>query len=209
MTAILLMASTASPGVIPFAFWNKCGIARATCLAHYNAGCTNDGSYDLLVAGAKVSTTCDMSTDGGGWTRLNSNLVTSTSPTIDASDTISGTNKGQGCGGTLNNFTVTGTKISFTESKVIFTRTTTIMQCPYVVENTSGSSYYLNSGTWTSHPSVCDWSNPPWANADNNASGLKPTWKVMTTGTATTFHFRSVCSDSTDNGAYTAQVFVR
>jgi len=198
--------------MIPFAFWNSCLIPRATCQAHFTAGCRNDGSYILLVSGARVNATCDMSTDGGGWTRLNSNLVTSSSPTFNASDQLAGNNvPNPSCSGTSNTFTVTGAKITYTEAKILLTRTTTIMQCTFVPQMTQGNIYYLNGGTWTSHASNCDWGNTPWAKADPDVTTttLQNDWKLMFTGSATTFNFRSVCTYSGDNGAYTAQILVR
>lgn len=199
--------------MIPFAFWNACQIPRATCLAHYNFGCKYDGVYPLLISGNRVNATCDMTTDGGGWTRLNTNLVTSSSPALNTSDIIAGNNVGQSnCAGTSNNFTITGAKISYTKAKIIFTRTTTIMQCTHIPEMTQGNIYYLNGSTWTSHLSNCDWGNSPWAKSDPDVTttGLAyPTWKLMFDGTVTTFHFRSVCSYASDNGAFTAQVLVR
>ena len=135
ISLLLITQRPTSAGLLPMGFWNGCGIPRATCLAHYNAGCRSDGTYTLLIAGTRYSVTCDMS-DGGGWTQIKPNLITSSTPTFNASGVVSGNNVGQSCGGTSNNVSITGTKISFTKVKVVFTRTTTIMQCVNIAGST-------------------------------------------------------------------------
>ncbi|HUP58238.1 MAG TPA: fibrinogen-like YCDxxxxGGGW domain-containing protein [Bdellovibrionota bacterium] len=45
-----------------------CTQPRASCLAHRQAGCSIDGDYSLRLGGRLIDATCDMKTDGGGWT---------------------------------------------------------------------------------------------------------------------------------------------
>ena len=51
---------------------SNCAQTRASCAAHLAAGCTTSGTYTLDPDGgggfAPMSASCDMTTDGGGWT---------------------------------------------------------------------------------------------------------------------------------------------
>jgi hypothetical protein len=53
---------------VSFRYVNLCGMRRPTCLDHRKAGCTINGEYDIEVGGKTLTATCDMKTDGGGWT---------------------------------------------------------------------------------------------------------------------------------------------
>lgn len=47
---------------------NRCSPARVSCLEHRKAGCSMDGEYDIKIGGVSSEVTCDMHTEGGGWT---------------------------------------------------------------------------------------------------------------------------------------------
>jgi hypothetical protein len=46
----------------------KCSPARKSCLEHRKAGCNITGDYNILVGSTESEATCDMDTEGGGWT---------------------------------------------------------------------------------------------------------------------------------------------
>jgi len=53
-----------------FSYSRNCSIPRASCLDHRLAGCSISGDYDLMVSGRRFNSTCDMKSDGGGWTLI-------------------------------------------------------------------------------------------------------------------------------------------
>lgn len=62
--------------VVPFVLYalsavryiSRCTGARVSCIEHRNAGCTINGDYDLKVGARELEATCDMKSEGGGWT---------------------------------------------------------------------------------------------------------------------------------------------
>ena len=203
-----------SQNVLAFQFnmaqWGSCKMTRSSCSDHYNAGCRADGQYSIRVGGQLKTAFCDMSSDGGGWTRLNSTLVSSITNTWGSDDVINGTNLGQLCGGTGSSLTVNSVLMSYSNVKMIFTRSTTT-QCPRLPGLSETQAFYWDTATasWmTGH--YCSW-NTPWASSSlyPAITNLPTKWKGIYSGSATTFSFVSVCSDSRDNGAYTIQFFVK
>jgi len=192
------------------ASWSSCSMPRASCSAHYKAGCRTSGIFKINPFGTSINAYCDMSASGGGWTRLNSNLATATN-SFGANDLISSNNIGQGCGGTTPSLTLTNVNIPHTQGMIIFTRTTTIMQCPGITNMASSTSAYLNGSTWVSS-TTCTWATP-WTSGvanDISATGLPySTWLVTGNISISTMAFTSICSNSSDNGAYTMQFFVK
>jgi hypothetical protein len=68
---IVATSSVAFLVILTFAFFryrSLCGQPRGSCLAHRQAGCSIDGEYPLQLGGRLMDATCDMKTDGGGWT---------------------------------------------------------------------------------------------------------------------------------------------
>lgn len=49
-------------------YLSNCTAPRSSCLDHRNSGCTINGEYNLKVGQREIEATCDMKTDGGGWT---------------------------------------------------------------------------------------------------------------------------------------------
>lgn len=47
---------------------SKCSATRKSCLEHRIAGCNITGEYNVLVGDTRSEVTCDMDTEGGGWT---------------------------------------------------------------------------------------------------------------------------------------------
>lgn len=51
-------------------YLSNCSAPRATCLEHRTSGCTINGEYNLKLGSREIEATCDMKTDGGGWTLI-------------------------------------------------------------------------------------------------------------------------------------------
>lgn len=192
------------------AAWSSCTLPRSSCLAHFKAGCRTSGTYKIRPTSSIINSYCEMNINSGGWTRLNSSMASSTI-SFGANDVISGNNVGQGCGGTGNNVTFSGITLSHSQLMFIFTRTTTIIQCPGFSGFSPSSAFYLNGGSWVSQ-NVCTWGNP-WTQSgsasDLTTTGLPATWMLTGTHSATTTYFYSQCSNASDNGAYTIQVYMK
>lgn len=45
-----------------------CSFSRTSCLQHLTAGCTLDGTYEIKAGSKTFDASCDMTTNGGGWT---------------------------------------------------------------------------------------------------------------------------------------------
>lgn len=49
-------------------YFSRCSTPRTSCLEHRMAGCSIDGNVKLRVNSRVIEATCDMTSDGGGWT---------------------------------------------------------------------------------------------------------------------------------------------
>ena len=214
----LLLVNSIYPQAKAFQYniaaWQSCNVPRASCVAHYNAGCRTDGNYKINPSGSAVSAFCDMTQDGGGWMRLNGNLATS-SISFGASDMVSGNNNGANCSGATD-VAITAVIPTYTQIKTIVNRTTTLMQCLSLTNVTTvyPIPFYWTGSAWATLASnTCNW-GPTWSSGSTSnlsTTGLPLEWKMLYTATASTNSFSLVtgCSSSSDNGAYTAQFFVK
>jgi len=152
-----------------------------------------------------------MTTDGGGWTRLNGSLGTG-NVSFGASDTLTTNNIPQNCSPTPNipSITVSGIILNHTQLKYILTRTTTVIQCPRVDQLSGpGGDFYQSGGSWVSSTGECTWS-PPWSNGSDVLSGEPLVWKVVGVESSNTITFSSLCSTgSDDNGSFGIQFYVK
>ncbi|MFH1590110.1 MAG: LamG-like jellyroll fold domain-containing protein [archaeon] len=196
--------------------------ARKSCFAIYNAGeSIGDGTYsiDYNSDGSNdVQVYCNMAEDG--WTRLNNNIATST-VAFNGNQEIYTRNVPGSCAGTPiygTTFEVTNTLITgFTYVRTIFTRSSSVVQCPGMRFWTGQSDSYWNGNSWIIHP-TCVWGNLPWANAQapgaatNMNNLLLGAWKMEGTfppGNSFVAQLTSTCSDPSDNGYITATVWVK
>jgi hypothetical protein len=156
---------------------------------------------------------CDMTTDGGGWTKLNSNFVSISVNKGTATwngDNINGTCSGTNCGVNTRQYTLTASNISYSNSYTLLQRSTTVQQCSAVGNATSVGWYnppytgaYNNAGT-------CTWSDGVWANTtETDMTNLKLNWVFKSSGTNFALTYDTQCSDAGDNGAFVMQWFVR
>jgi len=49
-------------------YYGRCSSPKTSCLEHRMAGCSLDGNVKLRAGSRTFEATCDMTTDGGGWT---------------------------------------------------------------------------------------------------------------------------------------------
>ena len=154
----------------------------------------------------------------GGWTRVNNSFATVTGNKLVAqsNDTFYAQNIGVGCGVNSPSLFVSGLSILYSTTRIDFTRTTTVMQCPRfngVTAPSATASSYLDSqgGHVAVSNAVCSWGDGVWTSGSGNisTSGLKNYWRIETTGISSNFSLASSCSNSSDNGYYYAQIYVK
>lgn len=160
-----------------------------------------------------------MTTDGGGWTRVNTSLATVTGNNLSVleNDTFQAQNVYADCKSVPASLTATNVKIPFTNYKIYFTRTTTILQCYDVplTDIVTSKSYYLDAhaGNIIAENGTCKWDDNIWAKEQSNVSadGLKLYWKKFftTSSVNTGFKITSTCTNSQDTGMYKAQIYIK
>ncbi|GMV39701.1 MAG: hypothetical protein AMXMBFR64_14170 [Myxococcales bacterium] len=176
---------------------------------------TGSGTYWLDPSNgfaAPFQVTCDMTTDGGGWTKLNANLasisVSKGTASWSGSDVV-GTGHGTGCGVTPRQYTLTGVPFAYTEVYVLLTRTTSILQCSSIGGGSAG--WYTPPWTGAFNPNgMCLWGDGIFAHAccNTSTSGLKLDWVMKKSGVNTELYYNTECA-SPDQGAFTMRWFVR
>ena len=149
-----------------------------------------------------------MTTDGGGWTRVNGNIATS-SIGFGANDILRGVNNSNtyGCS-KKTNFVVNNFKLSYMDYRAYLTRETTILQCSALTNYTH--SYYIENGNLYSR-GTCTWGDGFWANAApscNMTSSLKKYWVFFGTYSSS-IAYTVNCSYSSDNGYYNIYLYIR
>jgi hypothetical protein len=123
-----------------------------------------------------INTYCDMTTDKGWWTRINSNFATInwfSWKTIEslANDTFSWWNNWQWCVWTWYNILVNNLKLTnYTNLRYDLERTSTILQCSYLKQNVSPMTALSLSPTyktfyfdnWIYNPYTSKWNSWAW-----------------------------------------------
>lgn len=74
---VVMGAVVAVGGLYAFAalrYSSKCSSPRSSCLEHRKAGCSISGDYNIALGDRTIDATCDMDTDGGGWTLVGNYL---------------------------------------------------------------------------------------------------------------------------------------
>lgn len=183
--------------------------SSTSCLAILNAGdSTGSGIYLIKPASNPIAVYCDMNTDGGGWTRINNNISSSTT-LFNSSDTlltndVPGSCGTPGCAFTINNISVVHTNV-----KINLTRTTSIIQCASLV-GVSATTSYWNGATWI-YLGMCNWSDGVFANATaTDMTGLKMLWKLEGPKAGNgEIKFISQCSGSDDSGQIQVTAWVK
>lgn len=177
-----------------------------------------DGTYTITINSTNHQVFCDMTLEGGGWTRINSNLAGTDRLSFNASQQITGNNVPNFCGEKSYTFKVKNIIVPHAQVRMDLTRLGTIMQCTklHMYDTTSDNylynqeSGYYSTGNLTSY-GTCGWDDGKWAKGSGNfsISGLLPNWRFIATANNTSFSVLSQCGYTPDNGAFTAYIFVR
>ena len=136
LTFAVNSSSTGSTGGTGGSGTPDCGIARVSCLAHLQAGCTASGAYSIDPDGAgaiaPANLACDQTTDGGGWTLFAKNGNTTRATFTGASTT--GYNVSN-----LANTTANDASLPFASINLLFQNGNASMRYHY---NGSAIAYY-------------------------------------------------------------------
>lgn len=183
-------------------------VISTSCLNILNSGSsTGNGIYWIKPVDTNISVYCDMV--NGGWTRLNNNIATSTTP-FGADDILVKNNVPGNCGTPGCAFTISNIAVAHTNVKILLTRTTSIIQCPSL-EGVSGLSYkYWDGSAWISG-GTCLWGNGIFANSTStNMTGLKMLWRIEGVKAANgEIKFTSMCSGVDDSGQMRITAWVK
>jgi hypothetical protein len=71
---VVIGVPLAAMAVSAIRYARMCGIPRSSCLEHRTAGCSLDGNYDIRLGTSTIEASCDMKSDGGGWTLVGNYL---------------------------------------------------------------------------------------------------------------------------------------
>lgn len=203
-------------------FADSCNQYKNQSSGNYTyTGNTGSGTYRIKPS-SSVATTydvyCDMVSEGGGWTRVNSQISSPLVGSFNASEQMVVTNlPSTNCNPGPMSMRVSNVKVPFSKIRLDFTRHSTIVQCANISRLNTASSIIYSSGYVDSvnlvEWSTCTWNDNVWAKAQGtlNITGLRTNWRLLANKDpdSTGFAFYSTCSYAADNSQITATWFVR
>src|SRR5690606_16502829 len=153
-----------------------------------------DGFYDIDPDGSDgeeppLEVYCDMTTGGGGWTRLNSNTANTERLNFQFDGSISANNNPNSvCAGTNINYKIKDITVPYSRVRLDLTKTTTILQCAglrrfsdHSLYLPSRSDFYINGSNQEVSADMCSWGPPNTINTGStnlNTTGLPLNWRT-------------------------------
>ncbi|MFH1770703.1 MAG: hypothetical protein ABH828_04040 [archaeon] len=157
-----------------------------------------------------VEVYCNM--EDGGWTRLNTDVADTAIVDFNSNDEFVTNNiPGKPCNTYGDLFKVIETSVPFTQVRVEFERSTSIVQCPRIALWKGQTSYYLENNDWIEH-ATCVNNDRPWSNTDaRDMEGLASTWRLegKHSGEDNVILFQTTCTANNDDGEIIATAWVK